>query len=78
MEHKNKTIAHEIISAYFGGYIPQKLSDEGMAFNSLEEKYALIEKMELYYVNEYDCNFSEEDEEGIHWEITKWVESHNN
>ena len=72
-------IAKEIIKAYFGGYIPDKLSDEGMKCATDDDMYKLIEKMENYYINQPDCDdpFDESDIDAIHNDLTKWVREHN-
>ena len=74
-----KQIAHEIIKAYFGGYEPDKLSDEGMQCDSDEDMYKLIEKMELYYAHQENSQdaYDESDIESIHNELTEWVKKHN-
>lgn len=74
-----KQIAKEIVKAYFGGYIPKKLSDEGMQCETDDDIYKLIEKMENYYVNQPDCNdpFDESDIDLIHSELLKYIKSHN-
>lgn len=81
LEGKNngKQIADEIIKAYFGGYEPKKLSDEGMKCETDDDMYALIEKMELFYVNQENAQdpYDESDIDTIHQELTKWVKSHN-
>lgn len=80
-ESKNngKQIAHDIIKSYFGGYEPDKLSDEGMKCDSDEDMYALIEKMELYYVHQENSQdpYDDSDIDAIHNELTNWVKSHN-
>lgn len=74
-----KHIAREIIKAYFGGYIPKKLSDEGMECPTDDDMYKLIEKMELYYVNQSysEDPYDESDIDAIHAELTKWIREHN-
>ena len=74
-----KQIAKEIVKAYFGGYIPKKLSDEGMQCETDDDIYKLIEKMENYYVNQPYCNdpFDESDIDLIHSELLKYIKSHN-
>ena len=77
--NNGKEIALAIVKAYFGGYEPEKLSDDGMECKTDEEKYKLIENMEIYYVNQEDAQdpFDESDIDTIHYEVTKWVENHN-
>jgi hypothetical protein len=78
-QNNGKKIAHEIIKAYFGGYEPDKLSDEGMECANDDEIYKLIERMELYYVHDVDSKdpYDEAEIDAIHDEVTKWVKSHN-
>ena len=44
-----------------------------------DDMYALIEKMELFYVNQENAQdpYDESDIDTIHQELTKWVKSHN-
>jgi len=78
-KNNGKHIAHEIVKAYFGGYEPDKLSDEGMKCDSDDDMYKLIEKMELYYVHQEDSKdpYDESDIDSIHNELTEWVKKHN-
>ena len=76
--NNSKNIAYDIIKMYFGGYIPQKLSDEGMECHSDKELYDLIANMENYYVNQQDTmEYDESEIDAIHNEVTNWVMSHN-
>ena len=72
-------IALDIIKTYFGGYLPKKLSDEGMECTTDDEMYKLIEKMELYYVNQPNCEdpYDESDIDAIHNDLTNWIRKHN-
>lgn len=78
--NNGKHIAQEIIKAYFGGYIPKKLSDEGMQCPTDDDMYKLIEKMELYYVEQANAEdpYDESDIDTIHTELTNWIKKHNN
>lgn len=78
-KNNGKEIADEIIKAYFGGYKPEKLSDEGMKCETDEDMYRLIEKMELYYVHDVDSKdpYDESDIDAIHNTLTEWVKKHN-
>ena len=75
-EKANET-ALKIVSTYFGGYIPNTLEEEGFEFNTDEEKYKLIERMESYFVEETNFNCSESEASIIHIQLTEWVEKHN-
>ena len=78
-KNNGKEIAHDIIKAYFGGYEPEKLSDEGMKCDSDEDMYKLIEKMELLYVHQENSQdaYDDSDIDTIHKEVTNWVKIHN-
>lgn len=77
--NNGKEIAQEIIKAYFGGYEPKKLSDEGMKCETDEDMYKLIEKMELYYAHDVNSKdpYDESDIDTIHNTLTEWVKKHN-
>jgi len=74
-----KKIGEEIIKAYFGGFVPDKLSDEGMQCKDDKAMYKLIENMELYYVHLEDAKdpYDENDIDDIHRYVTEWVKKHN-
>ena len=78
--NNGQKIAKDIIKAYFGGYVPKKLSDEGMECDTDDDIYKLIEKMELYYISQPDCEdpYDESDIDTIHNELTNWIRKHNN
>lgn len=72
-------IAEKIVSAYFGGYIPATLSEEGMKCNSDEEIYKLAEKMEMFYMSKDNSEDPElpEDNEKTHKEVIEWIKKSN-
>jgi hypothetical protein len=76
---KGHKIAKDIIETYFGGYIPDNLSDEGMECETEDDIYKLVEKMEMYYMDQQEHeSFDESDIDDIHNDIIKWVRKHNN
>ena len=74
---KLKDIAIDIVSTYFGGYVPTSLEDEGFEFNNDDEKYSLADRMERYYVDEKNFDCSDNDADIIHAELMNWLEKHN-
>jgi len=74
-----KKIAKDIVSEYFGGYLPKNLEEEGMSCKNDEELYSLIEKIETYYRNEHpeDNKYTEDDLDFVHQEITELVKKLN-
>lgn len=76
-DEKLDEIALQIVSSYFGGYIPKTLKEEGFDFNNDKEKYSLADKMERYFVNETDFECSDNDADIIHNKLIDWLEKHN-
>ena len=71
-------IAFDIISNYFGGYMPKSLSDEGMKCTYTQELYSLVEKMEnLYCDDNPSWNTNDKDVNYIHRKVTELVRKIN-
>ena len=72
-------LAEDIVKAYFGGYIPATLEEEGMKCSSDKEIYELVEKMENFYINQEDSKDpgSEEEIDKAHKDLTEWVRKTN-
>lgn len=70
-------IVLQIVSSYFGGYVPKTLGEEGFKFSNDEEKYSLADRMERYFVDETDFECSDNDADIIHNKLIDWLEKHN-
>ena len=69
-------IAYNIVSYYFGGYIPKSLSDEGMKCTYTEELYLLVAKIEELYCDEHP-EWEPKNVDDIHKKITELVRKLN-
>ena len=73
----DKEKALEVVKEYFGGYMPESLKEEGMGFRDDAGLYALVEKIEVYYMNEHnDADFGGR-EDSVHSYITEIVKGLN-
>ena len=77
MHYKN--VADEIINNYFGGYIPNTLSEEGLKCDSEKEIYNLVEQIEFLTTDNFlfDEEFDDDECNKIHYYIIDLVKTHN-